>query len=269
MAILVLIGMVFVIIWEMFHEGLSLNLVLLLLPVYYVTGIKLELMNISLIVNINSNFTHLHGFQLPLLTAIAYKNHFFCLHQQNKSPESKAKVRQASNHCNWVLEAAKLAYVNKTKELIVSQELGSWDFWWITNSVHNKGKSAIPPLFNDLEVLSSAFDKAIFFTKTFYRHSSLDDSGNSLPVFPSRTNLKLHNISVTPKVVKKVITNLALSKVSGPDCIPVVVLKNCESELSCILAELFNMHVKESCFPDCYKFLLVSLYLRMFGKMYN
>ena len=61
----------------------------------------------------------------------------------------------------------------------------------------------------------------------------------SLPVFPSRTNLKLHNVSVTPKVVKKVITNLDLSMVSGPDCIPVVVLKNCEPELSYILAELF------------------------------
>ena len=61
----------------------------------------------------------------------------------------------------------------------------------------------------------------------------------SLPVFPSRTNLKLHNVSVTPKVVKKVITNLDLSTVSGPDCIPVVVLKNCEPELPYILAELF------------------------------
>ena len=99
----------------MFHEGLSLNLVLLLLPVYYVTGIKLELMNISLIVNINSNFTHLHGFQLPLLTAIAYKNHFFCLYQQNKSPESKAKVRQASNHCNWFLKLQNLHMLIKQK----------------------------------------------------------------------------------------------------------------------------------------------------------
>ena len=75
----------------------------------------------------------------------------------------------------------------------------------------------------------------------------------SLPVFPSRTNLKLHNVSVTPKVVKKVITNLDLSTVSGPDCIPVVVLKNCEPELSYILAELFNKCLKESCFPDCWK----------------
>ena len=29
---------------------------------------------------------------------------------------------------------------------------------------------------------------------------------------------------------------------------PVVVLKNCEAEFSCILAKLFNMCSKESCF---------------------
>ena len=47
--------------------------------------------------------------------------------------------------------------------------------------------------------------------------------------------------------------NLDLSKASGSDCIPVVVLKNCEPELSYILAELFNNFLKESCFPDCWK----------------
>ena len=54
-------------------------------------------------------------------------------------------------------------------------------------------------------------------------------------------------------MVKKVIMNLDLSKASGPGCIPVVVLKNCEPELSYILAELFNKCLKESCFPDCWK----------------
>ena len=47
--------------------------------------------------------------------------------------------------------------------------------------------------------------------------------------------------------------NLDLSKASGPDCIPVVVLKKCESELSYILAEFFNKCLKESCFPYCWK----------------
>ena len=54
-------------------------------------------------------------------------------------------------------------------------------------------------------------------------------------------------------MVNKVITNLDSSKASGPDCIPVVVLKNCEPELSYILAKLFNKCLKESCFPDCWK----------------
>ena len=76
---------------------------------------------------------------------------------------------------------------------------------------------------------------------------------NKTLFFPSRTNLKLHNISVIPKMVRKVVMNLDLSKASGPDCIPVVVLNHCETELSYILAELFNKCLKESCFPDCWK----------------
>ena len=80
--------------------------------------------------------------------------------------------------------------------------------------------------------MSSASDKAKLFAETFSKNSNHDDSGISLPVCPSRTNLKLHNISVTPKTVKKVIMNFDLSKASGPDFILWVVLKNCEPELS-------------------------------------
>ena len=115
-------------------------------------------------------------------------------------------------------------------------------------------------------MLSSASDKAKLLAENFSKNSNLNDSGISLPVFLSRTNLKLHNISVTPKIVKKVITNLDLSNASGLDCIPVVVLKNCEPELSYILAVLFNKCLKESCFSDCWKVSLCSLYLKMLGK---
>ena len=48
----------------------------------------------------------------------------------------------------------------------------------------------------------------------------------SLDVYSSKTNLKLHNYSVTPNMIKKVITNFDLSKTSGPSCIPLVILKN-------------------------------------------
>ena len=175
--------------------------------------------------------------------AIVHRNHFFRLYQREKSSDSMIKFEQASNHCKRVLEAAKLAYANKTKESITSEKLGSSDFWRIANSVLNKGKSAIPPLFKGLQMLSSASDKAKF-AENFSMNSNLADSGISLHVFPSRTILKLHNIFVSPKMVRKVIMNFDLPKVSGPDCIPVVVLKNCEPELSYILAELFNKCLK-------------------------
>ena len=38
-------------------------------------------------------------------------------------------LRQASNHCKRVLEAAKFAYANKTKESITSNKFGSQDCW--------------------------------------------------------------------------------------------------------------------------------------------
>ena len=152
------------------------------------------------------------------------------------------------------------------QESITFQTLGSWDFWQIVNSVLNEGKSVIPPLFNSPDVLSPSSDKAKLFAKNFSKNSNLDDSGISLPVFPSRTNLKLDKISITHKKVKMVIMNFDSSKASGPDCIPVKVLKNCEPELSYILAELFNMCLKEPCFQIAGRSQWWSLYLRMLGK---
>ena len=57
-------------------------------------------------------------------------------------------------------------------------------------------------------------------------------------------------------MIKKVIKNPDLSKVSGPDCVPVVVLKNCEPELS----------PKESCFLDCWKVSSVVLVFKNTGE---
>ena len=126
-------------------------------------------------------------------------------------------------------------------------------------------------------MLTSASDKVKLFPKNFSKNFNLDDLGISLPILPSRINLKPHNISVTSKMVKKVITNLDSSKASGPAYILVAILKICESELSYILAELFNMCLKESCFPDCLKvssvvphpFSHLSMVSKVFKKPVN
>ena len=85
----------------------------------------------------------------------------------------KVKFRQASNHCIWVLEDAKLAYFNNG------------------DGVLNKCLYAIPSLFNGSEVLTSVANKAKLFAENLSKNSSLDNSGISFPGFLSRTNLRV------------------------------------------------------------------------------
>ena len=80
------------------------------------------------------------------------------MYHENKSSATTVKFRQASNRGKRVLEAVKLAYVNKTESIL------------------NKDKVAVPPLFNSPGVFSFASDKTKLFAETLYENSNLDDS---------------------------------------------------------------------------------------------
>ena len=61
----------------MFHGKISLNSVLQLLLVIFVDGLRLELVFISLIVNIRSNLAHLYDFQQLMLLPYFIEITFF------------------------------------------------------------------------------------------------------------------------------------------------------------------------------------------------
>ena len=69
-------------------------------------------------------------FSAAWAAAIVHRNHFFHLHQKDKSSDSKVKFRQASNCCKRVLEAAKLAYANKTRVHYFPE---TWLSWLLAN----------------------------------------------------------------------------------------------------------------------------------------
>ena len=187
---------------------------MLLLPVNFVSGFRLEFMYISFIISISSSLTHFHGFQLlvllPWFVVIVAKR---------------------------VLEATKITYANKIKE--------------------------------------SHFSETFLSPKNFSENSILDDLGIYLPVFLSRTNLKQHHISVSPKMIKKVVPNLDSSKASGPDYILVVGLKKCKSKLNTyLLNSSVCVCLKESCFSYCWKIsslipVLKSVWGRSTTKNYH
>ena len=174
--------------------------------------------------------------------------------------DSKVKFRKASNHCKRVLEAAKLVYVNKT----LPRNLALRTFHKLLIVFSTK--------VNLLYLLCSMIWRCCLLhlikqnclLKTFLRTPILMTQV-SLYLFLPRTNLKLDNISVTLKMLKKVIMNLDQSKAFGCVCIPVVVLKNSELECFHIAAELFNKCLKEF-LQIVGRFHLSSLYLRMLGK---
>ena len=64
---------------------------------------------------------------------------------------------------------------------------------------------------------SSAPDKAKLFAEIISKNSYFDDLVSPY-LFSSWTNLKLHNILATPKLVKKAISDLYFSEASGLDC---------------------------------------------------
>ena len=93
----------------------------------------------------------------------------------------------------------------KQKNPLLSRNLALETFGKLLTVFSAKGKSAIPPLSSNPEVLSPA-SKAKLFAENVSNLILMTLVKTS--AFPSRTNLN----SMTPKMVKKVIMNLDLSK---------------------------------------------------------
>ena len=123
MTILMLIGLVFVIIWEMIHGKISLISVLLLLQVNFVSAFRLELMYIlhhKYQVKPHSS----SWFSTACAAAIVHRNQFFCLYQKSKSLKSKVKFRQTSNPCKGFLKLPNLLMLlPKQKSLLLPRNL--------------------------------------------------------------------------------------------------------------------------------------------------
>ena len=189
-------------------------------------------------------------FTAACAAAISHRNHHFHQYNRNPSEITRTNFRNTSNHCKYILRHAKDNYANVLKLRVESQNLGTREFWGITNSVMNRGKSSIPTIVNGPEILSSSLDKAHLFAKMFSSNSTLDDEGHPLPEFPPRTDIDLSNLKVIPSMVAKFIRRLEPSKATGPNEIPVVVLKNLSAEFSPVLSKLFNKCIRQACFPN-------------------
>ena len=141
-----------------------------------VSGYRLKLINISLIVNNKLHLSQLYCFWLVLLMTWLLEMTCVCTNKINLWCLKWSLYREYNNHYKRVLEAAELAYLNKPKHYITSQKLGLWNFRQFAKIVLNNCELAIPPPFNGPVVFSSASDKAKLLGEIFSENSNLDDS---------------------------------------------------------------------------------------------
>ena len=157
---------------------------------------------------------HVKTYLSPWFLAISsaatiHRNYFFWLYQGNESSESKVKFIHASNRCKSVLESSELANTNKQKSPSLSRKLALGTFGELP-IVFSTKINLLYLLYCLCCLLHLIKQNSLL--KIFSKNSNLDDSAISLSVFPSGTNyLKLLNISVTPKIVEKLITYLDMS----------------------------------------------------------
>eukprot|EP00061_Rhincodon_typus_P001427 g14762.t1 len=70
---------------------------------------------------------------------------------------------------------------------------------------------------------------------------------------PSITDTSLQPIRITPHDIKKPLETLDLEKATGPDNIPMIVLKTCAPELATPLAKLFQYIYNTGIYPTMWK----------------
>ena len=151
------------IIWEMFHGRMSLDSVLLLPLVNFVSGFRLGLMHISLIESIRSSLIHLHGCQLLAQLRQFVEITFFISTNRLNLQNPKQSSCRLGIVAKGFLKLPNLHMIIKQKSPSLPRNL---DFWQINNNVLNKSKSAIP-LFNAQECCLLHLIKQNCLLKTF------------------------------------------------------------------------------------------------------
>lgn len=125
--------------------------------------------------------------------AIAYRNHYFNLYHHNGSAESLAAFRRARRSCRSVLWNAKSSYAGSVQARIGKENLGSQEFWRITNRVLNREEASTPTVSDGPEIISSSIDKADLFAFNFALNATIDDENEPLPDFPLPTEHKMQH----------------------------------------------------------------------------
>ena len=114
--------------------------------------------------------------------------------------------------------------------------------------------SKIPVIVDNDGARITPKEKANIFCKTFAEKCNLSNADSPPPHSDSQpTASTIDNVIFKPKIIKRLLKQLAPDKATGPDHIPGRVLKECSAELASPLCRLFRLCFSQGVFPSQWK----------------
>ena len=97
-------------------------------------------------------------------------------------------------------------------------------FYSSINSLNSGKKSSIPPIIDGDTIVNNPVRKANLFADRFAANSTILLTQNEIPETPS-SGVNMKPLHFKPKIVEKLLKGLNISKASGLDNIPPIILK--------------------------------------------
>ncbi|CAK1584849.1 unnamed protein product [Parnassius mnemosyne] len=170
----------------------------------------------------------------------------------------KKKYNSASRSFKSVIAKARSEHIGRIGEKLVRLPSGTRAFWSLAKAVQgNFCQPSLPSLHREDDSLAhAAKEKADLLCSLFASNSTLDDGGNTPPTIP-RCECSMPDVRFTQRSVRKALFSLDVSKSSGPDGVPPIVLKTCAPELAPVLTRLFRYSYSQGVVPNSWKTALV------------
>ncbi|MEW8546213.1 MAG: reverse transcriptase family protein [Candidatus Thiodiazotropha sp.] len=165
------------------------------------------------------------------------------------------KYKKLRNMVVREIRKSKAEYFDKLENSINSDSIDPKMFWKASKCLLNTNKKSytIPPLFSDGRYAETDEEKANVLNDFFAAQSIVNDENKQLPPIRPVTYSQLQTISFTRQDVKDVLSNLQVSKASGPDLISPRLLKEGAEILATPLSVLFNFLITNEYFPIFWK----------------
>jgi hypothetical protein len=172
--------------------------------------------------------------------------------------DNLVNFRQSINEVRNLVNTSETNNRNRLCESLNDYSSGSKHYWHILKQLLGKKfNNGVPTLQIDNIAIDCDREKSNNFLSKLASKFHHDWDVSEIPAFDNQTKAVIEVIRITPERVRKIISNLDVSKQGGKGGLSNKMLKLVATSLDTPLCRLFNILMESGHFPTCWKFGIV------------